>query len=123
MSFGSRAWVNNRNIERGIGEIEMNADPKHKGGHDDRTATPRRRASLFSSRSNGRKGWTAHRSRIERRRTLSTLQEMVSCVATGPLTLAPSLRKRVERGDFWEEAGMQFGATILFTDYSILPRH
>jgi|ERR1700722_14274132 len=33
--FGSRAWINNRNIERGIGEIEMNADPKHKGGHDD----------------------------------------------------------------------------------------
>ena len=33
--FGSRAWINNRNIERGIGEIEMNADPKHKGGYDD----------------------------------------------------------------------------------------
>ena len=24
--FGSRAWINNRNIERGIGEIEMSAD-------------------------------------------------------------------------------------------------
>ena len=33
--FGSRTWINNRNIERGIGEIEMNADPKHKGGYDD----------------------------------------------------------------------------------------
>ena len=33
--FGSRAWINNRNIERGIGEIEMNADPKHKRGYDD----------------------------------------------------------------------------------------
>ena len=33
--FGSRAWINNRNIERGIGEIEMNADPKHNGGYDD----------------------------------------------------------------------------------------
>jgi hypothetical protein len=33
--FGSRAWINNRNIERGIGEIEMNAYLKHKRGYDD----------------------------------------------------------------------------------------
>ena len=33
--FGSRAWINNRNIERGIEEIEMSADPKHNGGYDD----------------------------------------------------------------------------------------
>src|ERR1700735_3696618 len=33
--FGSRAWIKNRDIERGIGEIKMNADPKHKGGYDD----------------------------------------------------------------------------------------
>jgi hypothetical protein len=33
--FGSRAWINNWNIERGIGEIEMNADLKHKRGYDD----------------------------------------------------------------------------------------
>ena len=33
--FWSRAWINNRNIERGIGEIEMSPDPKHNGGYDD----------------------------------------------------------------------------------------
>jgi hypothetical protein len=40
--FGSRAWINNRNIERGIGEIEMNADPKHKRGYDDVDRAKRR---------------------------------------------------------------------------------
>jgi hypothetical protein len=33
--FWSRAWINNRNIERGIGEIEMSPDPKHNGSYDD----------------------------------------------------------------------------------------
>ena len=33
--FGCRAWIDDRNIERGIGEIEINADPKHKGGYND----------------------------------------------------------------------------------------
>jgi hypothetical protein len=40
--LGSRAWINNRNIERGIGEIEMNADPKHKRGYDDVDRAKRR---------------------------------------------------------------------------------
>jgi hypothetical protein len=41
--FGSRAWINNRNTERGIGEIEMNADPKRKRGSDDVDRAKRRR--------------------------------------------------------------------------------
>ena len=44
--FGSRAWINNRNIERGIGEIEMNADPKQKRGYDDVDRAKRRLGAL-----------------------------------------------------------------------------
>ena len=40
--FGSRAWINNLNVGRGIGEIEMNADPKHKRGYDDVDRAKRR---------------------------------------------------------------------------------
>ena len=36
---------------------------------------PEKKGFAVLSRSNGRKGWTAHRSRIKRRRTLSTLRE------------------------------------------------